>query len=455
MRTRPSILRRLNRATCFARWTALALVASHASAAEIPKGRVLEHVACVADPKQTYALYIPTTFDPSRKWPVLFCFDPGARGKVPVERFQAAAEKFGWLVAGSNNSRNGPWDANATAINAMVTDLDRHLPLDRKQFYAAGLSGGARVACQLGMTGMLQGVIGCSAAFAGSETPAKVPYAFFGTAGVTDFNYRELRRVDRELEERRLVHRVMFFEGGHEWLPPALAMDALAWFQLHAMRIGARAKDAAWVQEQFEGRRALVPAGPVLDQQRALKSLAADFKGLVDTAGVEKKASELAASREVRDALKAERAAERAEQTVSDNLLAAVSEGYVASVRKTVVELQAKARGTGPDRIMATRVLQGVASTCSEAAREALRNSDYAEASSFLEMAALLRPERPQTHYDLARARAALGDRKRAIAALQQAVAAGFNDANRVRDEKAFDRIRHDAEFVAVVSALK
>src|SRR3954464_15475156 len=110
------------------------------SGAEIPKGHVLEKVACAADPSQTYALYIPTNFDAARTWPVLFCFDPGARGKAPVERFQAAAEKFGWLVAGSNNSRNGPWENNATAINAMVTDVDHHLPIDRKRIYVAGLS---------------------------------------------------------------------------------------------------------------------------------------------------------------------------------------------------------------------------------------------------------------------------------------------------------------------------
>jgi poly(3-hydroxybutyrate) depolymerase len=121
---------------------------------QIPSGRILETVACSADATQTYALYLPTTFDPARKWPVLLCFDPGARGKAPVERFQAAAEKFGWIVAGSNNSRNGPWEANATAITAMLKDLSRHLPLDSKRLYSTGLSGGARVACQLAIGGM-------------------------------------------------------------------------------------------------------------------------------------------------------------------------------------------------------------------------------------------------------------------------------------------------------------
>src|ERR1700682_4714018 len=74
----------------------------------IPKGQVVENIVCAGAPDQTYALYLPTTYSPERKWPVLYAFDPGARGKIPVERFKEAAEKFGWIVVGSNNSRNGP-----------------------------------------------------------------------------------------------------------------------------------------------------------------------------------------------------------------------------------------------------------------------------------------------------------------------------------------------------------
>ena len=39
-----------------------------------------------------------------------------------VERFAAAAEKAGFLLAGSNNSRNGPMAPVHEAINLMVGD---------------------------------------------------------------------------------------------------------------------------------------------------------------------------------------------------------------------------------------------------------------------------------------------------------------------------------------------
>lgn len=427
----------------------LLAAATRAGEAELPKGRILEKVACVADNTKSYALYVPTAFDPGRKWPVLFCFDPGARGKVPVERFQVAAERFGWFVAGSNDSRNGPWEDNAAAINAMVSDVNRHLPIDAKRIYVAGLSGGARVACQVAMSGVAKGVIACGAGFMGGETPAKVPFAFFGTAGVTDFNYLELRRVDRELADRRAVYRVVFHPGGHEWLSSELAVDALAWFELQAMRGGTRERDAAWMQAQFDARHAVAATAPAGERFAALRSLAADFRGLTDTTAVDRAVAELAASREVRDWQKAGRAAERREEALRESLMSAVGDGISGAVRKTVAELRAKsADPTSPERPMATRVLQGVASSCGEGARETMRLQDYAQAADFLELATLLRPERPQAWYDLARTRAHLRDRKAALAALRQAIAAGFADAERVRTEKAFDAMRNDPAFV-------
>src|SRR4051812_43099861 len=79
------------------------------------KGRVVESVKCDADPSQGYALYLPSQYAPDRSWPVIFAFDPRARGTVPVAIYRAAAEKFGYIVAGSNNSRNGSWGVSMAA----------------------------------------------------------------------------------------------------------------------------------------------------------------------------------------------------------------------------------------------------------------------------------------------------------------------------------------------------
>src|ERR1043165_1659033 len=86
------------------------VLAMAALADDLPRGRIIDDVKCAAEPAQSYALYIPSNYTPGHGWSAIFAFDPRGRGRVPVERFRQAAEMYGYIVAGSNNSRNGSWE---------------------------------------------------------------------------------------------------------------------------------------------------------------------------------------------------------------------------------------------------------------------------------------------------------------------------------------------------------
>ncbi|MSU23759.1 MAG: tetratricopeptide repeat protein [Opitutus sp.] len=80
---------------------------------------------------------------------------------------------------------------------------------------------------------------------------------------------------------------------------------------------------------------------------------------------------------------------------------------------------------------------------------------DYADAAALLEMLVEFRPGQARTLYDLARARAMAGDRKRAIEALKQATAAGFADAPRAEAEPAFAKIKSDAAWPEILATVR
>src|SRR5207249_4941476 len=122
------------------------LAASAVWSGEFPTGRIIDEVKCAADASQSYALYLPANYSPQRSWPVIFAFDPRARGRTPVERYQAAAEIYGYIMAGSNNSRNGSWAVSMAAAQAMAADVTGRFNADSRRIYTAGMSGGARVA---------------------------------------------------------------------------------------------------------------------------------------------------------------------------------------------------------------------------------------------------------------------------------------------------------------------
>src|SRR5688572_11257571 len=71
-------------------------------------GKVIDTVRCKSNEKQSYSLYLPKNYNRSIAWPVIFFYDPAARGSAPVKLYSSLAEKYQCILVGSNNSRNGP-----------------------------------------------------------------------------------------------------------------------------------------------------------------------------------------------------------------------------------------------------------------------------------------------------------------------------------------------------------
>jgi dienelactone hydrolase len=282
-----------------------------------------------------------------------------AHGQFPVQRFQQAAEKYGYIVAGSNNSRNGEWQSSLAAIRAMPADVTARFSIDLKRVYTAGFSGGARVAMHVAMTsGKIAGVIACSAGFPDGHAHKSAPFPIFGTAGTEDFNYQEMRRLDRTLTT---PHRLVIFEGSHDWLPSDLAFAALEWLELQAMKSGLRARDEALLERIFATRVAEAKADP-----SQLKSLAADFTGLRD---VTEFAARSEHNKDVQAALKRENSLEQKEEQMNIELVTLENnlgrqerrQDSLTELRDRLTDLshRANAKEDSPDRRLARRVLRG------------------------------------------------------------------------------------------------
>jgi pimeloyl-ACP methyl ester carboxylesterase len=370
-------------------WLILGVMVSGAvSAEELPLGQLIDDVQCQEDGSQRYALYVPSTFTPLRLWPVIFVFDPGGHGRTGVERYQAAAEKYGYIVAGSNNSRNGPVQNSLIAAMAMAADVDDRFPLNRERIYTAGMSGGARVAMRLALNFELisgpagpgvAGVLASSAGFPnGTSFRESVPFPIFGTAGTDDFNHREMSRLERDLIS---PHRVEVFEGGHTWLPVDLATDGIEWMEIQAMRRGLRPRDPKLVDEIFAKRIARGDAQrSSLEKLRELKSVAIDFKGLKDVAGLAERAAMLEQQQDVKEALTAERSEEERELQITREVYQlrdrlATNNGF-ATLKERVTTLlsQSRAAEDSPDRRIARRVLTGL-----RASSGGVRNPEFQE----------------------------------------------------------------------------
>jgi pimeloyl-ACP methyl ester carboxylesterase len=195
----------------------------------------------------------------------------------------------------------------------MSADVGRRFSIDPKRVYLTGMSGGARVAMQMALgKNDIAGVIASSAGFPDSQPRASVPFAIFSTAGTEDFNYLEMRLLDRKLTS---PHYLAVFEGGHMLPPDAVALEAIEWMELQAMKSGRRVRDEALVDGLLAKRRAQVasamnPAATV----RLLDALVADFSGLRDVSAEAARSKDLLKQSDVKKAVARDRAADDAEQ---------------------------------------------------------------------------------------------------------------------------------------------
>ncbi len=346
----------------------------------LPTGVVIAEVKCEADPSQSYALYLPRGYTADRPWPVILAFDPGGRGRNPVDRYQAAAEQYGYIVAGSNNSRNGAPDT-ATTVRAMTADVGARFNIDPRRVYTAGMSGGARVALSIALWSRgIAGVIASSAGYPDAKPRKTLPFVLFATAGTEDFNHLEMRLLDRALTT---PHHLAIFDGSHVWLSSDLAIDAVEWVELQAMKAGLKARDDSEIDRIFTKRTDAISA-PGADTTRylALQALVADFEGVRDVSSAAARADALGRDKKVREALKRESEEDDREQRMLDDVRTLESRLDSDDIRaRALMDLRqrwrelseaAKKSEDSAERRLARRVLANLSASVTSTDREYL-----------------------------------------------------------------------------------
>jgi hypothetical protein len=471
-------------------WLVASAVVAEAAGPEspLPLGQVVEHVTCRDDSSQSYALYLPSGYGPDRPWPILYAFDPGARGRVPVELFSKAAERLGYVVAGSNNSRNGPSEPIVAAVNAVWSDTHARFVLDPERIYAAGMSGG-NFPARLLLAERGAGMVACAGAFVRDDLARVEPrHTWIAIAGFSDFNFELNRAAVRDLTARGVLARLVTFDGGHSWPTEAVVSQALDWLELAAMRTGKRRPDPAFVEAQFEvgvaRARALAAGGQAHDAADENATLVREFAGLEPAEALlplAREADRLRESPEAKKARKREKSIARAEKTYGDRLRGLrwrleqdpldgtrVVSGETSEERAALWDPGATRRELdsllkiltrdlespqADRRIVSRRVIDGFFVGTFYQGQQHRAQGRLLAAQTDFETCVGMRPKAAGPVYELARTHAARGDRRRALARLREAVGLGFRDLGRLGADPEWAPFRAEPEFRAIAPA--
>lgn len=436
------------------------------------RGTVLEKVACLNDASQSYALYLPSHYSPDRAWPIIYVFDPAARGKLPVDLYKEAAEKYGYILAGSNNSRNGSATMEMAAAQAVWEDTHQRLALDKERVYAMGLSGGARFATFFALycsTCSIAGVMAQGAGYPTVQAPAADDhFLYYAAIGDEDFNYPEIVALRDQKDKNGAQFKVEIYSGTHQWAPSGVMEDALEWFELKAMQAGKEKLDSSFIQEQIAKLQAEAAqaqqSGDILREFYVLRSLAFDFKGLADVSRFQEQMEALKGSKPYKEARRDEQ-----RQVVKQNSLTAgaitdisqfgqqsgqeigIAEQRILSVFS---DLRKQAKRDRRDHLVYVRATNQLYMEGTEDGQQALRNNQVERAADYFQLIADAAPDQSWPLLLLAETRVKMGNKKAALKALEQAVHRGVKSPDALTTDPELAPLSQEPEFHKIVQSI-
>lgn len=405
--------------------------------------QILTEVKIQSDTTQSYFLYVPSTADSNSL--LLVFFDPGAKGKKPVEKYQSLAERHGIILAGSNNSKNGlSGEESAALAKKFVQDAQKRCGVKRKHTIACGFSGGARVAVLTAIGENLPAVIGCGAGFPG-KPDKNLGFSYIGMVGNEDFNYLEMKRLYQDLDRIRMNHQLLIFDGKHEWAPENEMEKALLLLKTDTQSAAALAatinnaaaayqKNKEWLRLYDELRLGITSG---LDsaytkqwhgQLRLLKKNTACVTELKTEAEIETK--EAAAQSELANAF-----AERNFTLLSEKIKSLKKE----TAGKSTLE-----------KLSAQRLLQ-FTSLMSFLYSEKALGMDASLAKKYLDIYGQADSGNHDYHFLLACYYAKTNDKPKSLSSLEKAVELGFDDAEKLRDNSYLKALAGEARFTELL----
>lgn len=441
------------------------------SSAVLKPGEITE-VACAADATQSYALYLPSTYSSAKKWPIIYFFDPAGFGRVPLELYKDVAEKYGFVLAGSNNSRNFSADESKT-VTALWQDTQSRIAVDPRRIYTGGFSGGARVAGSVALSCsfcQIVGVIAEGAGYPSNQDTSWDKLLYYFAVGDHDFNWPEVMTVRRDREQYNQPYRVRVFSGSHQWAPPEAVEDAVQWFILNAMKSHDLPPNQDFIQRRFvQNQQEATDAEKrkeVLDQLAAYRSLVSDFSGLRNVSEAQKNLAALKKSSELKAALKNEEKEIQEQFVLEDQISPSLSDFLDENtadpnqLRMDIIQgmigLKNEADHSKDEtkRLVASRAFDHLWVEGIESGQQNLQAEHFEKAENCFNLMREVQ-DNPLPYILLAKTHAAAGKPKEAIADLRNAIRKGFNDAAVIASDKQLQTLKSDPDFQTVLSEMK
>ncbi len=409
-------------------------------------GKIITKIMCTADPAESYALYIPLK-NANEPLPVIYFFDPHGDGSFPLIKYKALAEKYHFILIGSNNSKNGnDWPTTENVWNTLANDSQKRLRISTNRIYTCGFSGGAKVATYVALNHHeVKGVIANGAALPEITQAGNFNFSFTAIAGEGDMNMTDLVAITNDLDKTQARHRIIFFDGIHEWAPESAMEIAFSGLELDAMHERLAKKDDNFIANIISSAKKKIEddlrLGKYVKAAEICRFYTSCLDGLNDDVTWFKEKNVSIQSNPVwQRQSKARQEVLAKEEKIKAFYEKQFQKGDINYWVKTIDDDRTKAKVASAEGAMYQRLLAYLSLAFYSISNQLIKSNQNKESQYFINLYKIADPKNSEAWYLSAVINARNNEAKAARTDLLQAVALGFNDEPRLVNQPEFQK---------------
>jgi hypothetical protein len=424
-------------------------------------GKVIPHVVCKADAAQSYALYIPAKGN-HEPLPVIYFFDPHGDGSLPLNKYKALADEYNFILIGSNNSKNGnDWTTSENIWSTLFGDSQKRVKINANRIYTCGFSGGAKVAAFVALNhNEVKGVIANGAGLPDATPAGNFHFSFTAIAGEGDMNMTELVAITNDLDKTQTRHRIIFFNGIHEWAPENTMNIAFEGLQLDAMYEKLMPQNLDLINKIVAGSKKRIA-----DYLNTKNYIKAEEECKISINMLDGLTSELNWFKEKDGSLKNNPAYKKqwqseqnlisTEQSIKARYMQQFEQGDMNYWGTTIKDVQAKAKAETAVGAMYKRLQAYLSLAFYSISNQLITANRNAEAEHFVSLYKMVDAANSEAWYFSAILNARNNNAKAAEADLMKAVEQGFADKNRLFQQPEFQQQGTQINLTEIANKMK
>jgi hypothetical protein len=340
----------------------------------------------------------------------------------------------------------------------LFDDTQERLKTNSGRICTCGFSGGAKVASYVALhNNNIKGVIAVGAGLPDETPTGNFNFSFTAIAGEGDMNMTDLIAINNEFDKTQTKHRIIFFDGKHEWAPESVMNTAFTGLQFDAMRENIIPKRDMFINTYIAKSRKKIEgysgANNLIKAERECNLSIAMLDGITGKASWFKaKDSSIMENAAYKKQSEAQQKLFAVEQNWKALYMRQFENGDINSWTKTIEDLQIKSKTKTAEGAMYQRLLAYLSLAFYSISNQLISAHQNNAAHNFVELYKLADPANSEPWYFSAILHARSNNSQAAEADLRKAIVNGFSDKKRLMMQPEF---QNKIDLVKIENSMK